>query len=619
MMLLLPESRPGFGSGHARRSFEVAQVLDSLGVSVYLGAIEEDRHQRLREILSGAFGDDEIDRFVPPNPVSFATADVSAVVFDSPKVDRNLVRTARKGSLTVGIDAGGPGRRECDYLIDALPRLAERVSPNVASTDYLKMPSRRRRAPGLRAGDRSAGTRPILVSFGGEDSRGLTARCLDFLVGQGVEPEKIAVTFPGTKGGRQGRGGTPMPGVAVLSSPGGLREELFRYDIVITAFGLTAFEALGAGAEVLLMHPTRYHRRLALRHGFVSLRSAEGRQTLRRGARDPERDDSELAAVKAPDWLLPRELARICSLGDAGKLGVGSGAGPVTCPVCGETQNPILARSADRTHYRCRECTMVFARRFAESGIDYDGSYFFEEYRAQYGRSYVEDLPAITDRGRDRLTFLEAKGGFRPPKGALDLGCAFGAFLQVLADRGYSAYGVDVSPEAVAYCRSQGFENVWSGDLRLLSEARPFDRKSFDLVSLWFVIEHFPDLREVLELLTTLVEAPSSKPGGLLAFSTPNLTGISGIRDQKRFLTASPGDHATVWSPRIARRVLRRFGFAVVATRVTGHHPERFPGAAGVRPGGLRWKFLLVLSKLFRLGDTFEVLSRRKRGSDYAR
>ena len=131
-------------------------------------------------------------------------------------------------------------------------------------------------------------------------------------------------------------------------------------------------------------------------------------------------------------------------------------------------------------------------------------------------------------------------------------------------------------------------------------------------MSLWFVIEHFPDLGGVLSLLAELVEPGGPGDRGLLALSTPNLTGISGRRDRGGFLKASPGDHATVWSPKIARRVLPRFGFEVVATRVTGHHPERFPGARGIREGVLPWKLLFGVSTLFGLGDTFEVVARRR-------
>ncbi len=596
MILLLPESRPGFGSGHARRSFELAQAIGNLGLPVSLGAPEEERYQRLRSLLIRAYGEAGVNRLLPPKSLHSGSPEVSTVIFDSPKVDRASVRAVRRQCLTIGIDAGGPGRADCDYLIDTLPRLGERLPANVASTGFLKMPARRRDRepvdpPDAPEGRKNAGLR-VLVSFGGEDSRGLTEKCLRYLVREGVDPARVRVTIPA--------GRRAPSGVEVLSSPGSLREELYRFDIVVTAFGLTAFEALGAGAEVLLMHPTGYHQRLARRHGFRSLRSAEGRRILQGVTPSGVGGYAGVFAPPGEGWELPPAIARV------------SAAGPAACPVCGNTQSPVVSRSPGRTHYRCSGCTMVFAHRFTDSGIDYDGAYFFEEYQAQYGRSYVEDLPSIIERGEDRLAFLESRAGLRPPKSALDLGCAFGAFLTALTRRGYRPYGVDVSPEAIAYCREQGFENVRTGDLRNFRNTQPFDRKTFDLVSLWFVIEHFPDLGGVLRLLGELVEPGAPGDEGLLALSTPNLTGISGRRDREGFLKASPGDHATVWSPKIARRVLPRFGFEIVATRVTGHHPERFPGTRRIRQGSLPWKLLLGVSTLVRLGDTFEVLARRK-------
>lgn len=598
MILFLPECRPGFGTGHARRSFEAAWEMKGLGIPAALGAPDGLRHRRLRETLALAYGEAQVARLLSPVPVTPESSNVTAFVFDSPKVDRDAVGTARRRCLTIGIDAGGPGRAVCDYLIDTLPRLGERRPANVASTAFLKMPARRRTSnSGGGLGDRKNTGPRILVSFGGEDSRGLTHKCLSYLRYQGVDPGQVTVTIPG--------GGTVPSDIEVLSSPGSLREELFRFDIVITAFGLTAFEALGSGAEVLLMHPSRYHRRLARRHGFLCLRSAEGRGLLQ--GNPPPGGTGYVGAFEAPGegWELPAQIARI------------STAGPAACPVCGNSRGSVVSRSPGRTHYRCNECTMIFAHRFSDSGIDYGGAYFFEEYEAQYGRSYIEDLPSIIERGADRLAFLEKRGGLRPPGTALDLGCAYGAFLRALGERGYLPFGVDVSPEAIAYSRAQGFQNVWAGDLRDFPKARPFDRGTFDLVSLWFVIEHFPDLGGILELLGALVEPPGSgvgaEGGGLLAFSTPNATGISGRRDRRAFLRASPGDHASVWSPRIARQVLPRFGFEVVATRVTGHHPERFPGVRGTRKGGVLWKLLLGVSTVCGLGDTFEVVARRRR------
>jgi hypothetical protein len=93
----------------------------------------------------------------------------------------------------------------------------------------------------------------------------------------------------------------------------------------------------------------------------------------------------------------------------------------------------------------------------------------------------------------------------------------------------------------------------------------------------------------------------------VFAFSTPNAAGISGRRNLGEFLERSPGDHVTVWTPRIARRVLARYGFEVKRIRVTGHHPERFPAAGGISPDGVLARVLRAASRILGLGDTFEV------------
>jgi hypothetical protein len=85
----------------------------------------------------------------------------------------------------------------------------------------------------------------------------------------------------------------------------------------------------------------------------------------------------------------------------------------------------------------------------------------------------------------------------------------------------------------------------------------------------------------------------------VLAFSTPSGSGISARRSLRRFLSASPADHFTIWTPRRTGPLLRRFGFRLERMQVTGHHPERFPGRL---PAGL----LRPASRLLGLGDTFE-------------
>jgi SAM-dependent methyltransferase len=70
----------------------------------------------------------------------------------------------------------------------------------------------------------------------------------------------------------------------------------------------------------------------------------------------------------------------------------------------------------------------------------------------------------------------------------LDVGCGTGANLQMLAQFG-AAEGVDVSMEALDFCRARGLSEVKQG----AAESLPFADASFDLVTGLDVVEHLDD------------------------------------------------------------------------------------------------------------------------------
>jgi 2-polyprenyl-3-methyl-5-hydroxy-6-metoxy-1,4-benzoquinol methylase len=253
---------------------------------------------------------------------------------------------------------------------------------------------------------------------------------------------------------------------------------------------------------------------------------------------------------------------------------------------------------------------MVYMVRLNQPPVEYEEDYFFGAYKRQYGKTYLEDFPAIAAQGKRRLgiikSILAGPTAASPESAApalLDIGCAYGPFLQAAAEEGFRPLGIDPAAEAVAHVRGKlGLEAVrgfFSGDPgpEILGDRR------FDVVSLWYVIEHFPDPGRALEAIRRLL-----KPGGVLAFSTPSLRGISGRRSLKGFLEESPPDHFTLWDPRRCGKLLRRKGFILKKIIVSGHHPERFPLAGPLAAGGgPLYRLLLALSRLFRLGDTFEI------------
>ena len=58
--------------------------------------------------------------------------------------------------------------------------------------------------------------------------------------------------------------------VTLLSPVPNLKEHLFEYDLVVTHYGLTAYEAKSCGCHVLLLAPSKLHEKLSLNFYYHS-------------------------------------------------------------------------------------------------------------------------------------------------------------------------------------------------------------------------------------------------------------------------------------------------------------------------------------------------------------
>jgi SAM-dependent methyltransferase len=509
----------------------------------------------------------------------------------------------------IGIDEGGRFRDKFDFLIDVLPGLPGRSPPNIASPALLPLGKTRR----LSGSPERSGNRPlrILVSFGLEDSAGLTIPLARAAVSPETEVTAVFGLPPPLLRDKKKRSAAALEsmGVGVERGTPELRERLAGYDLVITHFGVTAFECLHAGAPVLLASPTGYHEKLALGAGFVSLgRGKKTGKNLRRylfknGRIDYSRLKSledrrgELAdrygLCRNPPETLGSLLDRVTPLF------------PQACPACGGRRARTLARFKDRTYLRCSGCGLAYMLRIAPPPVSYGGEYFFREYKAQYGKTYLEDFPGLVKTGKTRL---ERIAPLLPPSGGerrlLDIGCAYGPFLAAAREGGFSPLGLDPAEDAVRYVQDHLAIPALRGFFP--AAAKTMEGGSFDVVSLWYVLEHFPSPGEVLREINRLL-----KPGGVLAFSTPSLSGITGRFSSNRFLEKSPPDHWTIWTPGCCGKITAQFGFDLTKVVVTGHHPERFPLPPG--RGELAYPLLYTISRAFGLGDTFEAYAVKRR------
>jgi SAM-dependent methyltransferase len=121
-------------------------------------------------------------------------------------------------------------------------------------------------------------------------------------------------------------------------------------------------------------------------------------------------------------------------------------------------------------------------------------------------------------------TFLRSIVGSRPSTAAkpriLDIGCGTGANLEMLSQFG-SAEGVDVSDDALEFCRRKGL-TVQKG----LAETLPYADETFDITTALDVIEHLDDDIAGLKEMHRV-----TKTGGNALIFVPAFMWLWGVQD----------------------------------------------------------------------------------------
>jgi len=577
--LLVPSCNKGNGTGHLRRMIELYRGLkESSSVSIFINT--EQLPEIHKKLLDESVDEDDIYKIALPFNETW-----DFIVVDYRNTPNKLFSYLSLKGFLIGIDEGN-SRAYFNYLIDIIPALKSSVKANISSPGLMDLPERREYSS-------APVYNKILISFGGEDPMGLTKTLMEFIYNYNYFPEsEISIISNKTVPGK-------FPDS--FKFPGkqkNLKLIIKDYDLIFTSFGLTAFEALAAGVPFLLLNPGSYHKKLSDNCGFFEF-----------GVRKIDKNKFDYLMKKRLDYKKLQDKyipLKYLSLKD---FILSIEINEPKCPLCGHNcvVSDISHRFNTRNFYNCPECQMTFQNSFLPVEDSYKEKYFFEDYKKQYGRTYLEDFNNIQKHSSIRLEIIDKiRSGCKDKNPLLlDIGCAYGPFLAESAKLGYLPSGVEIISEAAEYIRKKFGFQVITGSF----EDALFD-KSFDVLTMWYVIEHFFNPDKILSKVNDLL-----KPGGVFAFSTPNSSGISGRKKINMFLNNSPSDHITIWNPKISRKILKRYGFKVKYIRITGHHPERFTKSSWIKTK-IGYNILFFISRIFRLGDTFEVYAVKIKGID---
>ena len=156
-----------------------------------------------------------------------------------------------------------------------------------------------------------------------------------------------------------------------------------------------------------------------------------------------------------------------------------------------------------------------------------------------YRRIYLKGLTSIQ----------EVSAGPR----ILDIGCSSGYFLSIAIENGMEAYGVEPNKLEVEYARQ-------NGAVVLASDVSDLDPgESFDVITLWDVLEHIREPVGYIESLLSIV-----KPGGCIFVQVPSSDSLA-ARIMRGACNMFDGvEHLTLFSKRSLNLAFAKAGFELV-------------------------------------------------------
>lgn len=235
-----------------------------------------------------------------------------------------------------------------------------------------------------------------------------------------------------------------------------------------------------------------------------------------------------------------------------GPVGEGHLAG-ARCRVCGNDDAAKLPTRFEKNGLRiveCGSCGFTFIPPYYRSGIDY------ADYKDERVLEQVRRGDNWLKIQRHLLRFRQMRR-FAPSGRLFDLGAGWGHFMLAGRQLGYDVHGVELS--LMPWCYA-------SEDLGLPVERQdfltmPLEAGSYDIVTMWDVLEHIDAADQVIDRCATML-----RPGGWMFIQVPAIDSFFARRQGARWNMMGL-DHVNYFSRRTITRLLNDKGFEVVRIR----------------------------------------------------
>ena len=231
------------------------------------------------------------------------------------------------------------------------------------------------------------------------------------------------------------------------------------------------------------------------------------------------------------------------------------------CPWCGSNKAQInlwlkdeFLTKKDFHICECLNCGLLYT--MPRPSKEKIGAY----YKSDEYYSHQENKKGFVPRLYEAIKKINLKHKFRlasrdlPVGKLLDIGCGVGDFLHVAENKGWQCTGVEPSEEAreIARQRIKG-DLLYSEDLEQLSD------QSFDLITMWHVLEHVDDLKWQVAQLQRLI-----KPNGRIVIAVPNYRSYDGRFYNAYWAAYDVPRHLNHFNKTVLTKIFKTSGLSLV-------------------------------------------------------
>lgn len=226
------------------------------------------------------------------------------------------------------------------------------------------------------------------------------------------------------------------------------------------------------------------------------------------------------------------------------------------CYLCKEKSSKKAFDKLGWTILQCRKCGLY--------SLKFKGSYpkFIREYynkgfftgstnRAGY-YSYEGDREA---EEKNMQTYIKGIKRFKKSGKLLDVGCATGLFMGQAKNQGFDVQGFDISDYAYKIAKKRFGKRVKKTSI----ETATYRKASFDIITLFDIIEHLKDPKAALNKLRRALKA-----SGILVINTGDAGSFIAKIQGPDWHFFVPPQHFFNFSEKTLTELLRQSGFDVI-------------------------------------------------------